>query len=141
MIPGSAHAFTFKTLVDALLLRNHVIDRFERADVEAAALTGHAGPTTCMRSSCTILPADDGRAGLCMVPSVDPEGIATGRQMIVDCLVLVAASLMPVVVGGAGPVYLAGALLLGIGFLGYAVGFSLRRFTQRVRRGAAGVVG
>ncbi len=33
MIPGSEHAFTFKTLADALLLRNHVIERFERADV------------------------------------------------------------------------------------------------------------
>jgi NADH dehydrogenase len=35
MIPGSEHAFTFKNLADALLLRNHVIERFERADVEA----------------------------------------------------------------------------------------------------------
>src|SRR5262249_2776086 len=34
MIPGSEHAFTIKTLADALLLRNHVIERFERADVE-----------------------------------------------------------------------------------------------------------
>lgn len=34
MIPGSEHAFTFKTLADALLLRNHLIERFERADVE-----------------------------------------------------------------------------------------------------------
>jgi NADH:ubiquinone reductase (H+-translocating) len=34
LIPGSEHAFTFKTLVDALLLRNYVIERFERADVE-----------------------------------------------------------------------------------------------------------
>ena len=34
MIPGSEHAFTFKTLADALLLRNHVIERFERADEE-----------------------------------------------------------------------------------------------------------
>jgi len=34
IIPGSEHAFTFKTLADALLLRNHVIERFERADVE-----------------------------------------------------------------------------------------------------------
>src|SRR5947209_5404344 len=34
MIPGSENAFTFKTLADALLLRNHVIERFERADVE-----------------------------------------------------------------------------------------------------------
>jgi NADH dehydrogenase len=34
MIPGSEHAFTFRTLADALLLRNYVIERFERADVE-----------------------------------------------------------------------------------------------------------
>src|ERR1700681_2160169 len=34
LIPGSERAFTFKTLADALLLRNHVIERFERADVE-----------------------------------------------------------------------------------------------------------
>src|SRR5205823_2659347 len=35
MIPGSENAFTFKTLADALLLRNHIIERFERADVES----------------------------------------------------------------------------------------------------------
>src|SRR5215472_9687636 len=34
MIPGSEHAFTFKTLADAFLLRNHVIERLERADLE-----------------------------------------------------------------------------------------------------------
>jgi NADH:quinone reductase (non-electrogenic) len=34
MIPGSEHAFTFKTLADAWLLRNHIVERFERADVE-----------------------------------------------------------------------------------------------------------
>jgi NADH dehydrogenase len=33
-IPGSEYAFTLKTLADALLLRNYVIERFERADVE-----------------------------------------------------------------------------------------------------------
>jgi NADH dehydrogenase len=33
MIPGSEHAFTFKTLADALLLRNYIIERLERADV------------------------------------------------------------------------------------------------------------
>jgi NADH dehydrogenase len=32
LIPGSATAFTFKTMADALVLRNHVIERFERAD-------------------------------------------------------------------------------------------------------------
>src|SRR5215510_14960593 len=34
MIPGSEHAFTFKALADAFVLRNHIIERFERADVE-----------------------------------------------------------------------------------------------------------
>jgi NADH dehydrogenase len=34
MIPGSEHALTFKTLADALYLRDHVIERFARADVE-----------------------------------------------------------------------------------------------------------
>lgn len=31
-IPGSEFAFTFKTLADAVLLRNHVIERMERAE-------------------------------------------------------------------------------------------------------------
>jgi NADH dehydrogenase len=35
MIPGSEHAFTFRTLADALRLRTHVIERFERADAES----------------------------------------------------------------------------------------------------------
>jgi NADH dehydrogenase len=33
LIPGAPHARTFKTVADALLLRNHVIERFERAEV------------------------------------------------------------------------------------------------------------
>jgi NADH dehydrogenase len=34
LIPGSSNALTFKTLADAIYLRNHVIQCFERADVE-----------------------------------------------------------------------------------------------------------
>lgn len=37
LVPGSEYARTFKTVADALLLRNHVIERFERADVERDA--------------------------------------------------------------------------------------------------------
>ena len=33
-IPDSEHAFTFKTLADAFLRRNHFIERLERAAVE-----------------------------------------------------------------------------------------------------------
>jgi protoheme IX farnesyltransferase len=76
---------------------------------------------------------DYGRAGLCMLPTVDRDGGLTGRQMICYCLALVAASLIPLVVGRAGWVYLAGVLLLGIGFLACAVGFSLQRSLGRAR--------
>src|SRR5438034_1742571 len=34
LVPGSENAFTFKTLADAIFLRNHIIDLFEQADVE-----------------------------------------------------------------------------------------------------------
>lgn len=35
LIPGSDSAFTFKSMADALILRNHLIERFERADAAA----------------------------------------------------------------------------------------------------------
>jgi len=37
LIPGSANALTFKTMADALVLRNHLIECFERADAAADA--------------------------------------------------------------------------------------------------------
>lgn len=37
LIPGSEHGLTFKTLADALFLRNHLIDLFERAEIEPDA--------------------------------------------------------------------------------------------------------
>ena len=37
LIPGSETALTFKTMADALVLRNHLIERFERADASTDA--------------------------------------------------------------------------------------------------------
>ncbi|MCI0352368.1 MAG: NAD(P)/FAD-dependent oxidoreductase [Acidobacteriales bacterium] len=37
LIPGSSNALTFKTMADALVLRNHLIGRFERTDAGADA--------------------------------------------------------------------------------------------------------
>jgi NADH dehydrogenase len=37
LIPGSSNALTFKTMADALVLRNHLIGRFEAADAAADA--------------------------------------------------------------------------------------------------------
>ena len=39
LIPGSANAFTFKTMADALVLRNHLIEQFERADAAPDSTT------------------------------------------------------------------------------------------------------
>jgi NADH:quinone reductase (non-electrogenic) len=39
LIPGSSNAFTFKTMADALVLRNHLIEQFERADATSKATT------------------------------------------------------------------------------------------------------
>src|SRR4029450_2126733 len=42
LIPGSSNALTFKTMADALVLRNHLIECFERA-AAAADGTGRGG--------------------------------------------------------------------------------------------------
>jgi NADH dehydrogenase len=39
LIPGSSNAFTFKTMADALVLRNHLIEQFERADAAPGSTT------------------------------------------------------------------------------------------------------
>ena len=73
------------------------------------------------------------RAGLGMLPGLDRDGSLSGRQMVSYCLTLVPVSLMPAVVGQAGPWYLAGALVLGLGFLGTALAFVRRRSLARAR--------
>ncbi len=81
-----------------------------------------------------IYRADYARAGLRMLPVVDPRGNMTGRQMVMYCLALIPVSLMPVVLGAAGPIYLTGAALLGVGFLGYAIGFIRSHSVAQARR-------
>jgi protoheme IX farnesyltransferase len=74
------------------------------------------------------------RAGLCMLPSVDPDGTQTGRHMVTWCLALIPASLGPVLLHAAGPVYFAGAVGLGLGFLVPALAFRRARSLSRARR-------
>ena len=66
---------------------------------------------------------DYARAGYRMLPTVDPPGAITGRQAAGYALALVPAGLLPTVVGLAGGLYFAGALLLGLAYLYYAVRF------------------
>jgi NADH dehydrogenase len=46
LIPGSSNAFTFKTMADALVLRNHLIEQFERADATSESTTRRGCLTT-----------------------------------------------------------------------------------------------
>jgi protoheme IX farnesyltransferase len=77
---------------------------------------------------------DYARAGLRMLPGVDRSGRVTGRQMAVYCLTLIPVSFLPGLVGQAGPLYLAAALVLGLGFLIAALGFLRRPSVGQARR-------
>jgi protoheme IX farnesyltransferase len=77
---------------------------------------------------------DYGRAGLKMLPVVDPSGLMTGQRMIIYCLVLIAASLLPVQLGDAHLLYFAGAVALGLLFLTSAVWFLRDRSLKSARR-------
>jgi protoheme IX farnesyltransferase len=77
---------------------------------------------------------DYARAGLRMLPVEDPDGSLSGRQMVSYCLALIPASLTPVLLGRAGPLYLAGALALGLGFLSCAVAFARTSSVPQARR-------
>jgi protoheme IX farnesyltransferase len=59
---------------------------------------------------------DYARAGVRLLPVIDAQGSSTERQIMTGCLALLAVSLLPTLVGLAGGVYFAGALVLGVGF-------------------------
>lgn len=77
---------------------------------------------------------DYARAGLKMLPVVDPAGERTGLQSIGHTLGLLTASLSPVALGLAGPTYLLGAVALGGAMLGLAGRFA-RRLDRSTARG------
>jgi heme o synthase len=60
---------------------------------------------------------DYARAGVRLLPVIDPEGSSTERQILTGCLALLGVSLLPTLSGLAGGVYFAGALALGLGFV------------------------
>jgi protoheme IX farnesyltransferase len=74
------------------------------------------------------------RAGLRMLPVVDPDGRRTSQNMILYCIALLGVSLQPVLFGSGGLLYLGGALLLGLMFLATAIGFQRRRSLSQARR-------
>ena len=56
LIPGSSNALTFKTMADALVLRNHLIEQFERADA--------AGDQTTRSGCLTVVVIGGGLVGV-----------------------------------------------------------------------------
>jgi protoheme IX farnesyltransferase len=77
---------------------------------------------------------DYARAGFVMLPVIDPTGARTGKQALSHTLGLLPVSLCPFLFGLAGPVYLAGALGLGAGFVWCARQFSRQISVAGARR-------
>lgn len=76
---------------------------------------------------------DYARGGLPMLPVLDPEGRLTGRQAVAHSMALLLVSLTPTAAGMAGTLYLAGAVLLGLGLVVVAVNAAVRRTLAAAR--------
>jgi protoheme IX farnesyltransferase len=77
---------------------------------------------------------DYARAGFPMLPVIEPDGRSTGRQAVFYCAALLPVSLTPTLIGLANAVYFAGALVLGVLFLGLTLKFARTRAMSDARR-------
>lgn len=76
---------------------------------------------------------DYARAGIRMLPVVEPDGKSTSRQIVLYATTLIPISLLPVMLGMSGTIYLVGALVLGFWFLYTGVRVALERTNVRAR--------
>jgi len=77
---------------------------------------------------------DYSRAGIRMLPVVEPDGTSTARQIVLYSILLIPISLLPKWMGMTGSIYLVGALAMGLCFLYSGVRVSLDRTKLRARR-------
>ena len=77
---------------------------------------------------------DYSRAGILMLPVVEPDGRVTAQQIVVYTLMLLPVSLLPVALGMAGRIYLYGALALGLLFLYSSLRAAFSMSRQQARR-------
>lgn len=77
---------------------------------------------------------DYAKAGILMLPVVEPEGKVTARQIVLFALMLVPVSLAPFFFGFAGVVYLIGASVLGLWFLFESIRMARAKTTETARR-------
>ena len=76
---------------------------------------------------------DYARAGIRMLPVVEPDGRSTARQIVLFGMALIPVSLVPGMLGMSGRIYLAGALLLGLWFLYAGVRVARELTLERAR--------
>ena len=76
---------------------------------------------------------DYARAGIRMLPVVDPDCRSTARQIVIYGIVLIPVSLVPGMLGMSGRIYLVGALILGLVYLYSGVRVALDRTLVRAR--------
>jgi protoheme IX farnesyltransferase len=76
---------------------------------------------------------DYARAGIRMLPVVDPTGVATYRQILGCAAALLPVSLLPTVVGLAGTHYFFGASVLGLLFMQVAIWASRQKTNLRAK--------
>jgi heme o synthase len=74
------------------------------------------------------------RAGFKMLPLFDPRGERTSQQALSHTAALVVVSICPYLFHLTGPIYLVGALLLGAGFLWYALVFARQLTLESARK-------
>jgi heme o synthase len=77
---------------------------------------------------------DYARAGMPLLPVIEPDGRSTGRQAVLYAAAMIPVSLLPTAVGLAGPPYLAAALVLGGIVLWLAFQFAATRSHGAARR-------
>src|SRR3989442_14164151 len=77
---------------------------------------------------------DYSRAGILMLPVVEPDGQSTARQIVLYASVLIPVSLIPTLLGMSGKVYLFGAFICGLVFLYSGVRVAFERTILRARR-------
>jgi protoheme IX farnesyltransferase len=74
------------------------------------------------------------RAGIRMLPVVEPEGRITGQQIVAYTLMLLPVSLLPTLIGISGKIYFYGAIILGALFLLSSITAALSKSRQQARR-------
>jgi protoheme IX farnesyltransferase len=77
---------------------------------------------------------DYSRAGIRMLPVVEPDGESTARQILLYSVLLIPISLLPKWMGMTGSIYMVGALALGLIFLYSGIRVSMDRTKVRARR-------